>query len=144
MLISSANWNALKMNTVYKTFIFLSINNMLYQVCRSNEIKEQCMSVFTIHHTDVLVGRTNGILFACNNSCPHRGASLSKGEFNKNNIVCYMHGYEFNVVAGNLESMKSWKKDDAWMEQSEEWRKAGNLTLYKVIEMSGIVYVELN
>jgi nitrite reductase/ring-hydroxylating ferredoxin subunit len=117
---------------------------MLYPVCRSNEIKEHCMSVFTIHQTDVLVGRTNGILFACNNSCPHRGASLSKGEFNKNNIVCYMHGYEFNVVTGNLESMKSWKKDDAWMEQSKEWRKAGNLILYKVIEMSGIVYVELN
>lgn len=55
-----------------------------------------------------------------------------------------MHGYEFNVVTGNLESMKSWKKDDTWMEQSEEWRKAGNLILYKVTEMSGIVYVELN
>jgi nitrite reductase/ring-hydroxylating ferredoxin subunit len=132
------------MNTVYKTFIFLSMNSMLHPVCRSNEIKEHCMAVFTIDHTDVLVGRTNGVLFACNNSCPHRGASLSKGEFNKNNIVCYMHGYEFNIVTGNLESMKSWKKEDAWMEQSQEWRKAGNLTLYKVIEIGGTVYVEMN
>jgi nitrite reductase/ring-hydroxylating ferredoxin subunit len=55
-----------------------------------------------------------------------------------------MHGYEFNIVTGKLESMKSWKKEDAWMEQSQEWRKAGNLTLYKVVEIGGTVYVEMN
>ena len=68
------------------------------------------MAVFTVEQTDVLIGRRNGKLFAFNNSCPHRGASLSKGEFNNDNIVCYMHGYEFNVFTGKLENMKSWKK----------------------------------
>ena len=37
------------------------------------------MIVFNINGSDVLVGRRNGQLFSCNNSCPHRGASLSKG-----------------------------------------------------------------
>src|SRR5438067_11758058 len=132
------------MNTIYKTFIFLSMNNMFHPVCRSNEIKEHCMAVFTIDHTDVLVGRTNGILFACNNSCPHRGASLSKGEFNNNNIICYMHGYEFNIFTGKLVHMRSWKKEDTWIEQSVEWRKSGNLTLYTVIEKDKEIYIEID
>lgn len=117
---------------------------MLYRVCDSQEIKDNIMTVFTINRTDILLGRRNGKLFTCNNSCPHRGASLSKGEFNKDNIVCYMHGYEFNVFTGKLEHIKSWKKDDTWMEQTSEWRRSGNLTLYNVIEKDGSIYVQIN
>jgi hypothetical protein len=34
----------------------------------------------------------------------------------------------------NLEHMRSWKKDERWMEQNAEWRKSGNLDLYPVLE----------
>ena len=102
------------------------------------------MAVFRIKQTDVLIGRRNGKLFAFNNSCPHRGASLSKGEFKNNNIVCYMHGYEFNIFTGKLEHMRSWKKEEAWIEQSAEWRKSGDLVLYKIIEKGKDVYLEIN
>jgi nitrite reductase/ring-hydroxylating ferredoxin subunit len=115
---------------------------MLYRVCSSDEIDNNSMVVFTINHTDILIGRRNGKLFACNNSCPHRGASLSKGEFNNNNITCYMHGYEFNIFTGKLEHIRSWKKEDTWIEQSAEWRKSGNLTLYIVIEKDKEIYIE--
>jgi nitrite reductase/ring-hydroxylating ferredoxin subunit len=97
--------------------------------------------VFTIDSTDVLVGRKNGRLFACNNSCPHRGASLSKGHFNGDNIVCHMHGYEYDVFSGKLVNMKSWKKESTWVEQSPEWRKSGDLVKYHVLERDGAVYV---
>jgi nitrite reductase/ring-hydroxylating ferredoxin subunit len=102
------------------------------------------MAVFTVEQTDVLIGRRNGKLFAFNNSCPHRGASLSKGEFNNDNIVCYMHGYEFNVFTGKLENMKSWKKENTWIEQSAEWRKSGDLILYTVIEKDEDIYVDID
>lgn len=115
---------------------------MLYRVCSSNDLKDNSMIVFKINHDDILVGRRNGRLFSCNNSCPHRGASLSKGDFNEDNIVCYMHGYEYNVFTGKLERMKSWKKDDSWMEQSLEWRKSNDLTLYPIMEKDGAIYVE--
>ncbi|MFL6508914.1 MAG: Rieske (2Fe-2S) protein [Nitrososphaeraceae archaeon] len=117
---------------------------MLYRVCSSDEINNNSMVVFTINHTDILIGRRNGKLFACNNSCPHRGASLSKGEFNNNNITCYMHGYEFNIFTGKLEHIRSWKKEDTWIEQSVEWRKSGNLTLYIVIEKDKEIYIEID
>jgi hypothetical protein len=54
-----------------------------------------------------------------------------------------MHGYEFNVFTGKLEHIKSWKKDETWMEQTLEWRKSDNLTLYRIIENDKSIYVEI-
>ena len=112
-------------------------------VCKNDDLKDGSMQVFKVDGTDVLVGRLGGRLFACNNSCPHRGASLSKGEFKGDNIVCYMHKYEYNVFTGKLENMQSWKKEETWMEQSAEWRKSGDLDLYEIKEQDGTVYVRL-
>jgi nitrite reductase/ring-hydroxylating ferredoxin subunit len=103
------------------------------------------MKMFSVDHTEVLVGRLRGRLFACNNSCPHRGASLVKGELkgDKDVVACWMHGYEYDVFTGKLESMKSWKKEDTWIEQSPEWRKSADLTLYSIMEKDGIIYVRI-
>lgn len=116
---------------------------MLHRICDRREIKDNSMLVFTINKTDILIGRRNGKLFACNNSCPHRGASLSKGEFNGDNIVCYMHGYEYNIWKGTLEKMKSWKIDPAWREQSSEWMRSDDLKLYCVFEKDHSIYLEV-
>jgi nitrite reductase/ring-hydroxylating ferredoxin subunit len=115
----------------------------MMRICNSDEIKDNSLNVFTINNRDILVGLRNGKLFACSNSCPHRGASLSKGHFNGNNIVCYMHGYEYNLFTGVLENMKSWKKEDSWMEQSPNWRNSGNLRLYKIEEHDNGIYVDV-
>lgn len=116
---------------------------MRYPVCKSEELADGSMRKFTIQTVDILVGRKNGKLFACDNSCPHKGASLSKGHLNRDSIVCYMHGYEYNVFTGKLEKMTSWKKEDTWVEQDPEWRKSGDLVLYPVSEEDGTVYVSL-
>ena len=116
---------------------------MLYRVCSQNELGDNCMRVYKIKGNDILIGRKFGMLFAFDNACPHRGASLSKGEFDGPNIVCYMHGYEYDIFTGKLVSMKSWKRESTWIEQSPEWRKAGNLELYSVIEKDGNVFVDL-
>jgi nitrite reductase/ring-hydroxylating ferredoxin subunit len=110
-------------------------------VCGSNDVKENSTMIVRIGRSDIVIGRRGGRLFAFDNSCPHRGASLSKGEFKGNNIICYMHGYEYNIFTGKLEHMTSWKKDVAWTEQSPEWRKSGDLTLFPVMEENGNVYI---
>lgn len=101
---------------------------MLHRICNNNtDITEGKMSVFSVAGSDILVGRKNEKLFACNNSCPHRGASLSKGQLDGENIICYMHGYEYNIFDGSLITMKSWKKESSWIEQNPEWRKSDQL-----------------
>ena len=116
---------------------------MLFKICKSSDIPENSMRAFPVEKTDVLVVRHNGVLFACNNSCPHRGESLSKGEIKGDNIICYMHGYEFNIFTGKLVNMKSWKRDARWMEQTAAWRESGDLTMYSVEEKDNEVYVEI-
>jgi nitrite reductase/ring-hydroxylating ferredoxin subunit len=118
-------------------------NHIQHRICSSDKIKDNTLQLFTVDDTEIVVGRRNGKLFAFNNSCPHRGASLSKGELKGDNIVCYMHGYEFNVFTGKLENMKSWKKQDTWLEQNPEWRKAGDLVLYPVSETNGSIFVDV-
>ncbi len=115
----------------------------LRPVCKSDDLLEGAMMKVTVGSEDILVGRKGGKLFACNNSCPHKGASLSKGHMDGENIVCYMHGYEYNVFTGKLEKMMSWKKEDTWIEQDPEWRKSGPLVLYPISEEDGMVYVGL-
>ena len=68
---------------------------MSYRVCSSNDVKENSTMVVRIGRNDIVIGRRGGRLFAFDNSCPHRGASLSKGELKGDNIICYMHGYEY-------------------------------------------------
>ena len=118
-------------------------SNASRSICNSEKIKDNTIQGFTIDSTDIVIGRRNGKLFAFNNSCPHRGASLSKGGLKGDNIVCYMHGYEFNVFTGKLENMKSWKKEDSWLEQNPEWRKSGDLVLYPISEKNGSIFVDV-
>jgi nitrite reductase/ring-hydroxylating ferredoxin subunit len=132
-------------DTIYKAFSLFSISftSMLFKICKSGDILENSMRAFSVDKTDVLVVRHKGELFACNNSCPHRGASLSKGEIKGDNIVCYMHGYEFDIFTGKLVNMKSWKKDSRWIEQTAAWRESGNLIIYHVEERNNEVYVDI-
>jgi len=92
---------------------------------------------------EIVVGKMNDKLFAFNNVCPHKGASLSKGNLHGDNIVCYMHGYEYNVFTGKLENMKSWKKDDTWREQVSAWRYSDNLKIYNIYEENGKIMINL-
>ena len=34
--------------------------------------------------------------------------------------------------------MKSWKREEGWTEQSQEWRSSGDLNMYSVIEREGL------
>ncbi|MGC2383597.1 MAG: Rieske (2Fe-2S) protein [Nitrososphaeraceae archaeon] len=117
---------------------------MLHRICNNNtDITEGKMSVFSVAGSDILVGRKNEKLFACNNSCPHRGASISKGQLDGENIICYMHGYEYNIFDGSLITMKSWKKESSWIEQNPEWRKSDQLVLYNILENNEGIFIEI-
>jgi hypothetical protein len=50
-----------------------------------------------------------------------------------------MHCFEYNVFTGKLESMPN-----KWMNQSQGWKKSGELILYDVIENEdGSVFVDI-
>jgi nitrite reductase/ring-hydroxylating ferredoxin subunit len=109
-----------------------------------NELKENSIEKITIEKEEILIGKRNNQVFAFNNRCPHKGASLSKGSFYGDNVVCYMHGYEYNIFTGKLENMKSWKKDETWIEQNEQWRHSDDLKIYKTHLNNEKILIEIN
>lgn len=114
------------------------------KVCKAPDIKDNSMSLFNLDGKEIIVGKHEGKLFACDASCPHKGAYLHHGWFNGNNIVCPRHNYEYDLLCGKLVKMTSWKeKHPTWIEQNPNWRKAGNLTIYEVQVSNYYVLVDL-
>ena len=116
---------------------------MIYRLCKAGDIADNSWNVFTVDGSDVMVGFRNGRLFAFDNTCPHKGAPLSKGDFNGERIVCHRHFYEYNLFTGKLENMPSWKKEEAWVEQSPAWRASGDLKVYPAFIKEDFIYVEI-
>jgi nitrite reductase/ring-hydroxylating ferredoxin subunit len=115
---------------------------MLKMLCNNKDIVNGTITPFRINtEKEIIVGKINDKLFACDNYCPHRGALLSKSKIqqNGNRIVCYMHYFEYNLFTGNLE-----KIPDRWKKQSNGWKKSGDLKIYKIFEDNyGNIFVDL-
>ncbi len=111
---------------------------MEYTVCKSEEVPDNSMKVISIQGSNILVCRTNNQLFALDNSCPHRGASLSKGEIKGTKIICYMHDFEYDLISGKLLHIPS-----KWNDQNPNWKKSDNLLLFQMSEKNGQIYIQL-
>ena len=111
---------------------------MEYKVCKSDELPNNSIKVITVRDSKILVCRSNNQLFAFDNSCPHRGASLSKSEIKGTKIVCYMHDFEYDLNSGKLIHIPS-----KWNEQNPNWTKSDNLLLFQIFEKNGEIYLHV-
>jgi len=110
----------------------------MLKVCKVSDIDDESINRFQIQDQDIVVGKHKGKLFACGNICPHKDAPMHKGWFNDDNIVCYMHYYEYDLENGKLDKIpKKWNK------QSPEWRKSENLLIYDVIVKDEELFVDI-
>lgn len=117
---------------------------MLHRLCRVEEIEDNTWKVFNVpENYELLVGQRHGRYFAVDNACPHKGAPLSKGDFEGDNIRCHRHFYEYNLFTGKLEKMPSWKRESTWHEQSPAWMASGDLKTYPVVVEDGYLNVML-
>jgi len=114
------------------------------KICKITDVKDNSMSFFNIDGVEITVGKHKGKLFACDASCPHKGAYLYRGWLDNNNIVCPRHNYEFDLSSGKLIKMKSWKENHpTWIEQNPNWRKSGDLIIYEVKVSNGHLLADL-
>jgi len=111
---------------------------MEYMVCKSDELPNNSIKVIAVRDSKILVCRSNNQLFALDNSCPHRGASLSKSEIKGTKIVCYMHDFEYDLNSGRLMHIPS-----KWNEQNPNWTKSDNLLLFQISEKNGEIYLHI-
>ena len=107
-------------------------------VCKSDELPNNSIKVISVRDSKILLCRSNNQLFAFDNSCPHRGASLSKSEIKGTKIVCYMHDFEYDLNSGKLIHIPS-----KWNEQNPNWTKSDNLLLFQIFEKNGEIYLHI-
>src|SRR5262244_1794060 len=73
---------------------------MLIKVGQSKDIVENGMRAFDVKGTKVTVASASGGLYAFDDTCTHRGCSLSKGKLDRTTVTCPCHGSQFDVTSG--------------------------------------------
>ena len=69
----------------------------MIKVCHVNDLPEKSAKVIMVHDTPIAVFNAGGKIFAWDNRCPHRGASLGDGYITATTVQCKFHLWEFDI-----------------------------------------------
>ena len=69
----------------------------MVKVCHVNDLPEKSAKVVMVHDTPIAVFNVEGKIFAWDNRCPHRGASLGDGYITATTVQCKFHLWEFDI-----------------------------------------------
>lgn len=84
----------------------------MIKVCHIDELPEKSAKVIMVKDIPVAVFNVGGKIFAWDNRCPHRGASLGDGYITDKTVQCKFHLWEFDIkkectVANDAIKLKS-------------------------------------
>jgi phenylpropionate dioxygenase-like ring-hydroxylating dioxygenase large terminal subunit len=84
-----------------------------YPAVRADTLKRGGTAVTMLLGIPMLLGRrTDGVLFAMRDLCPHRGIPLSAGWFDGETVQCKYHGWRFEPCSGRCEEIPSLTSHD--------------------------------
>ena len=69
----------------------------MIKVCHVNDLPEKSAKVIMVHDTPIAVFNAGGKIFAWDNRCPHRGASLGDGYITATTVQCKFHLWDFDI-----------------------------------------------
>ena len=104
-------------------------------VCKESEISEGNIKEIYIGNKKYLLCKVSGVVYCINSKCPHQGASLYGGFLNGYNIVCPMHGAEFDIRTGDIKNYPGFKPLSTYKVIAENGRISINL-----IKSEGLLY----
>jgi nitrite reductase/ring-hydroxylating ferredoxin subunit len=55
---------------------------------------------FTVAGKDVALFNVDGVIYAIEDSCLHKGASLGTGQLDGKVVTCRLHGWRYDVTTG--------------------------------------------
>jgi nitrite reductase/ring-hydroxylating ferredoxin subunit len=66
------------------------------------DIEDWGKKVVTVNGLELLLVKTKGTVYACENECPHQGSPMAGGIIkDAEHITCPRHGYKFNLKNGS-------------------------------------------
>jgi len=72
------------------------------KVAEASEIPLGHMKMVKVEGKEILIANFDGNYYAIGDKCTHEGADLSKGKFEKNEVVCPWHKARFDVTNGKV------------------------------------------
>jgi len=69
----------------------------LIKVCHVDDLPDRSSKVIMVKEIPVAVINAGGKIFAWDNRCPHRGASLADGHITDTTVQCKFHLWEFDI-----------------------------------------------
>ena len=70
-------------------------------VAQLDEVPPGRGSSFTVAERQIAVFNVDGIVYAMDDSCQHKGASLGNGRLEGKVITCRAHGWRYDVTTGS-------------------------------------------
>ena len=70
------------------------------QVANASEIPVGARKLVTAGGVQVALFNVEGVIYAVNNHCPHRGGPLIRGHADGLGIKCPMHGWRYDLRTG--------------------------------------------
>ncbi len=64
------------------------------------QLKPGQITTVTVKGHDLCLANYQGEFFALDNKCPHRGGQLGDGQLNGPDVICPLHGWDFDVRTG--------------------------------------------
>ena len=58
------------------------------------------MEIVEVQGRKVLLARSQGKVYALDNTCPHLGGSLGRGTLRENCVICPLHHWTFDLETG--------------------------------------------
>jgi 3-phenylpropionate/trans-cinnamate dioxygenase ferredoxin component len=73
---------------------------MLIRIGSPTDVPDGHMRVFDVDGNRVNITKTEGQLYAFDDTCTHAGCSLANGELEGTTVTCACHGSQFDVTSG--------------------------------------------
>ena len=69
--------------------------------CATSDVAPGSGKTLTVGGKEIAVFNVDGVFYAIDNTCPHRGGPLGEGELEGCAVTCPWHAWTFDLKTGN-------------------------------------------
>jgi nitrite reductase/ring-hydroxylating ferredoxin subunit len=78
------------------------------EVARLDQVPPGSGTSFTVAGKEVAIFNLDGTIYAMEDSCLHKGASLGNGQLDGKVVTCRAHGWRYDVTTGSTMNVPSY------------------------------------
>ncbi len=72
------------------------------KVSTLSEVDQGCSKIVNVGDQEVALFNVDGKIYACGNTCLHRGGPLGEGRLEGNIVTCPWHAWKYDVTTGTF------------------------------------------